>query len=398
MTSTPRLSDVVAVLDELYDPRWAQEWDAVGLVTGDPDDEVRRLLFAVDPTAAVIEEAVAWQADLLVTHHPLLLRPVHGVATTHPKGRAVTRLVRDRVALLVAHTNADVADPGVSDALAGALGLTGLRPLRADAADPLDKVVTFVPHADADRVVDALAEAGAGRIGAYARAAWTSTGTGTFTPLPGATPAIGAVGEREDVAETRVEMVLSRARRTAVVAALRAAHPYEEPAFDLFELVSLDGRRGLGRVGELAAAESLREFVRRVGRSLPATKAGVRVAGELDAQVRTVAVVGGAGDDLFDDVRASGADAYVTADLRHHPASEALEHGGPALIDAGHWATEWPWLGAAEGLVQDALKTRGATVETRVSRLVTDPWAGSVAATGHDPSQPNDHPQPGDLR
>ena len=378
---TPRLADVLEVLDGLYDPRWAAEWDAVGLVTGDPDQPVRRVLLAVDPVLAVIDEAVAWQADLLVTHHPLLLRAVHGVAETGPKGRAVTALVRAGVALHVAHTNADVADPGVSDALANALGLTELLPLLTDPAEALDKLVTFVPAADAERVVDALAAAGAGRIGDYERCAFTSAGTGTFTPLAGASPTAGKVGERAEVAETRVEMVLDRARRTAVVSALREAHPYEEPAFDVIELAVLPGRRGLGRVGTWPTGGTLREFAAHVAARLPATAAGVRVGGDLDRPVRTVAVCGGAGDDLFDAVRAAGVDVYVTADLRHHPASEALEHGGLGLVDVSHWASEWPWLADCERLLRAELGARADTVETRVSRLVTDPWVDPAGAS-----------------
>jgi dinuclear metal center YbgI/SA1388 family protein len=382
VSEAARLGDVLAVLDELYDPRWAEEWDAVGLVVGDPDDQVARVLFAVDPVMAVIEEATAWQADLLVTHHPLLLRGVHSVATTSSKGRAVTALVRGGIALHVAHTNADVADPGVSDALATALGLTQLRPLRpsASVAD-LDKIVTFVPHEHADEVIDALAAAGAGELGDYARCAWTTQGLGTFLPLPGARPAVGDVGTAERVPETRIEMVLRRDRRTAVIAALKAAHPYEEPAYDVLELAAGESGRGLGRVGELPEPETLDRFAARVARSLPATAVPIRVAGDRDRPVRSVAVCGGAGDDLFGDVRASGADVFVTADLRHHPASEALEQGPPALVDCAHWATEWPWLADAERLLQDGLTRRGVTVQTRVSTLVTDPWTSTVSTT-----------------
>lgn len=380
MTQPPTLGEVVTVLDGVYDPRWAESWDAVGLVTGDLDQPVRRVLLAVDPVQAVLDEAVGWGADLVVAHHPLLLRGVHSVATTHPKGRAVTTLVRSGIALLVAHTNADVADPGVSDALATALGLTDLRALRPSAYDSLDKLVTFVPEPDADRVVDALAAAGAGRLGDYERCAFTSAGIGTFTPLPGADPAIGAVGVREHVAETRVEMVLARHRRSAVIAALRTAHPYEEPAFDVLELADVAASRGLGRVGTWPAGGSLRELGERAAAVLPATAHGVRVAGDLDAPVHTVAVCGGAGDDLFDVVRAAGVDAYVTADLRHHPASEALEHGRPGLVDVSHWASEWPWLGDCERLLRRGLGARADTVETRVSRLVTDPWVVATAA------------------
>ncbi|MEU6038253.1 Nif3-like dinuclear metal center hexameric protein [Actinomadura sp. NPDC047616] len=270
-----RLSQVIQVLDEIYPPAWAESWDAVGLVCGDPEQEVGRVLFAVDPVAAVVDEALEWGADLLVTHHPLLLRPVHGVAATTPKGRLVHRLIRNGTAVFTAHTNADVADPGVSDALARAVGLTGeLRPM--------------VPAAD-------------------------------------------------------------------------------------------DPRRGLGRVGELPAPLPLREFTARVAAGLPATAWGVRAAGDPGRPVRTVAVCGGAGDSLLDTARALGVDVYLTADLRHHPASEFAEHGGPALIDAAHWATEWPWLADAERRLRAAVAAPDATeaarkLETRVSTLVTDAW------------------------
>jgi dinuclear metal center YbgI/SA1388 family protein len=258
------LADVVGIFEDRYDPAWAESWDAVGLVCGDPEAAVRRVLFAVDPLAEVADEALGWGADLIVTHHPLLLRPVHGVPATTPKGRLVHRLITGGVALFTAHTNADVADPGVSDALARAVGLSGpLRPLSPSSEDP---------------------------------------------------------------------------------------------------------RRGLGRVGELPAPLTLRDFVAGAAKGLPATAAGLRVAGDPDSLVRTVAVCGGAGDSLLGVARAVGADVYLTADLRHHPASEFREAGATALVDAAHWATEWPWL-------RDAASLLGETnVETRISTAVTDAW------------------------
>jgi putative NIF3 family GTP cyclohydrolase 1 type 2 len=208
-----------------------------------------------------------------------------------------------------------------------------------------------------------------------------SEGTGTFLPLAGATPTVGQVGAVERVGETRLEMVAPPARVAAVVEALREAHPYEEPAFDVLLTRPVLGDRGLGRVGQLPAPETLRAFGERVASALPPTASGVRVAGRLNALVQTVAVCGGAGDDLFDDVRRAGADVFVTADLRHHPASEALAYGAPALIDCAHWATEWPWLGQAAARVSAALTLRGTTVETRVSHLVTDPWSCHLDGT-----------------
>ncbi len=376
----PRLADVVAVLERQYPPSLAETWDAVGLVCGDPDADVRRVLFAVDPVAEVADEAIDWHADLVVTHHPLFLRPVNGFPATTAKGRLVHRLVSNGIGLFTAHTNADNAEPGVNDALGRALGLTGLRPLMPRESTPLDKIVTFVPTEHAGRVLDALAAAGAGAIGEYDRCAWTTSGLGTFRPSAAANPAIGRAGRIEEVVETRLEMVLPRSSRTAVVAALRSSHPYEEPAFDVLELAGLPGTAGSGRIGRLAETEPLSRFVRRVARSLPATVAGVRAVGDPHAPVRTVAVCGGAGDAFLGAARASGADAFVTADLRHHPASEAVQAAependrGPALVDVAHWASEWPWLPEAADRLVSALAGRGITVDTRVSETPTDPW------------------------
>ncbi len=255
------------MLDAWYPPAWAESWDRVGLVLGYPDQRVRRVLLAVDVTPAVAAQATATGAELIVAHHPLLLRGVSSVAPTSHKGRIVHELIRAGVALFAAHTNADVANPGVSDALAARLGLTELRPLRAAGG----------------------AAAGEGR--------------------------------------------------------------------------------GFGRIGVLPAPLSLPDFTALAVRALPATDSGVRSAGPDAALVRTVAVCGGAGEEFLADATAAGVDAYLTADLRHHPASEHLADGGPALVDAAHWATERPWL--------DTVAARLAAecgVETVVSDLNTDPW------------------------
>jgi dinuclear metal center YbgI/SA1388 family protein len=272
------LADVVRVLDDLYPPSTAQSWDQVGLVAGDLTQPVRRIHFAVDPTLAVVEEARALGADLLVTHHPLLLRGIHSVATSGAKGATVTALVVNDLALYVAHTNADVAQPGVNDALAQACGLTDVGPLA---------------------VVEGQA---------------------------------------------------------------------------------------LGRVGRLDPPVTLAEFVTSLYAALPPSPGGLRVAGPADARVERVAVMGGAGDDLFDQVRASRADVYVTADLRHHPVLEAREEargGTPYVVDAGHWATESLWLAGAAERVRAAVAAGGdeaRKVEIHISTLRTDPWDFVVGA------------------
>ena len=368
----PRLADVTAVLDAWYDPHWAESWDAVGLVCGDPDEPVRRIVLAVDAVPATVAEAL--DADLLITHHPLLLSGVHGVPADDPKGALVHRMIRAGVAHFVAHTNADVALPGVSDALAATLGLQETRPLEPRLEADHAKLVVYVPVADAERLIDALSEAGAGAIGDYDRCAWTTTGTGTFRALPGAHPTLGSVGEIETVDEARVEMIVALRRSVEVLGALRAVHPYEEPAFDLLALAPLPSRRGSGRAGELQEATTLRAFTEHAASVLPATTWGVRAAGDPDRPVRTVAVCGGSGGGYAELARAAGADAYLTADLKHHATSEAVTErggGGMALVDAAHWATEAPWLDALARRLREHF---GTTVDVEVSRVRTDPW------------------------
>jgi dinuclear metal center YbgI/SA1388 family protein len=371
----PSLADVVSALERRYDRSWAEPWDAVGLVCGDPASGIRRVHFAVDPVSAVVDEAIASGAQLLVTHHPLFLGGTTSVAATTAKGRVVHRLVTAGCALYVAHTNADVADPGVSDALADCLGLHDVMPLQPRSADPQDKLVTFVPVDATEQVLDALAAAGAGEIGDYERCAFLADGTGTFRAGEDATPTVGRPGELTRAAETRVEMVLPRSRRAAVVRALIEAHPYEEPAYDVIELASGPGSRGLGRVGGLADGMTLEQFTEHVARALPATSWGVRAAGDPRRAVRRVAVCGGSGGDLAGVAARAGADVLVTSDLKHHVTSETVEDDVVALVDAAHWATEWPWLAQAARLLTEA-SGDGATdtVETSVSSIVTDPW------------------------
>jgi dinuclear metal center YbgI/SA1388 family protein len=369
------LGELIAVLDAAYPPRLAESWDSVGLVCGDPGERVSRVLFAVDATAAVVDEAIAWGAQALVVHHPLLLRGVDTVAADTAKGALVHRLIRTGCALFTAHTNADSADPGVSDALAHALGLTVSGPLEPKPVAGIDEWTVKVPHSHTEAVRAALFAAGAGGSGRYRECCWQVSGTGQFRPMAGAHPAIGEVGLLEVVGEDRLEVVAPPAARGAVLAALRAAHPYESPAFHVTERAALPSGLGLGRVGELAHPESLREFTARVRASLPGTVWGVRAAGDPDRTIRTIAVCGGAGDSLLGTVTRLGVDAYVTADLRHHPADEHLRAGGPALIDAAHWATEYPWCAQAETIVRTALPT----LDTRVCTLRTDPWTIGAA-------------------
>jgi dinuclear metal center YbgI/SA1388 family protein len=366
----PTLAEVVDLVHGWYPPETAADWDAVGLAAGDPEAEVRRILLAVDPVGQTAREAAEWDADLLLTHHPLFLRGVHGVAETTPKGRTLATLTRAGCGLLTAHTNADFASPGVADALARALGLQDIRPV-VPGGPPLDKLVVFAPPGDAEAIRIAIAEAGAGQIGDYDSCSWMVTGTGRFRPLEGAHPVIGRVGELEQLEEVRIEAVLPRSRRTRVVRAMLAAHSYEEVAYDVVELADpATAPSGEGRIGDVDET-TLGEYAGLVAHALPPTARGVLVGGDPDRVVRRVAVGSGAGDSLLPAVLGSDADVYVTSDLRHHLAGEFLEKGGPSLLDVSHWAAEWTWLPELAERLAAAL---GDTVEVRVSTICTDVW------------------------
>ena len=367
---TVRLGAVIDVLDEAYPPRLAQSWDSVGLVCGDPDEVLSSVTIAVDATAAVVDEVP--DGGLLLAHHPLLLRGVDTVAASTAKGALVHRLIRSGRSLFTAHTNADSASPGVSDALAQALGLTVEAVLEPSPAGPdLDKWVIFVPQENAEAVRIAIFAAGAGEIGDYSESSWSVTGIGQFLPGDTASPAIGSVGAIERVIEDRVEIVAPARARREVLAALRAAHPYREPAFDIVALTPPPADVGLGRIGSLPQPESLRAFVSRVRAGLPQTSWGVRAAGDADMSVTRVAVCGGAGDSLLDAAAGADVQAYVTADLRHHPADEHRRASEVALIDVAHWASEYPWCEQAADVLRSAF---GAALAVRVCPIRTHPW------------------------
>ncbi|MDP3983708.1 MAG: Nif3-like dinuclear metal center hexameric protein [Acidimicrobiia bacterium] len=381
----PTVAEVVAWSRSAFPESLAEPWDSVGLVCGQPEAKVNSILVTVDVTEQVVELALARGCKLILAHHPLLFEPVNSIASTSSRGRILTRLIQSDIALLTAHTNADAAAPGVSDALAGVLDLVDVQPVVPTSAEILDKLVVFVPPENANRLLDALSAAGAGRLGQYERCAYQVDGMGTFRPIGSANPTIGRLGQIESVRELRLEMVLPRSRRTEIVRVLREVHPYEEPAFDVIELAPVRGDTGLGRIGRLREPVTLAAFTERVAAALPSTAQGVRVAGDLERQISSVAVCGGSGDSLLAKVDRLGADVFVTADLRHHRAGDHLADGTTALVDVAHWASEFPWLWQLAAQIEEAFGGFGANdVETRgnitveVCELRTDPWRAAL--------------------
>jgi len=352
--------DVITALDGIAPPHLCLGDDPRGLLVGDMGAPVTRVALALDVTLPVARAAAVSGAEMAVAHHPLIYHPLRAVRTDDPHpGAVVHECIRSGIAVACAHTNWDVAAGGVNDVLAGLLGLEGTRPLQITRRDPLVKVAVFVPVEARDKVLDAMAAAGAGAIGDYDRCAFWSPGTGTFRPLPGADPYAGEVGKIATADEERLEMVVPEEKWRAVERAMKEAHPYEEVAYDAYSLKNTAAEYGIGRVGRLPEPVPAAEFLSRVRSALSFPE--VRMAGPAGRPVQTVAVCGGAGAFLMKDAISAGADALVTSDVRHHEYVDA-EANGFLLLDAGHAATEAPGARELARRLRAALEVRGVAV------------------------------------
>jgi dinuclear metal center YbgI/SA1388 family protein len=342
-TVATTVRDLALALEAVAPARFAAPWDNVGLLVGDPSSRVARVLLTVDCTRAVLAEASRETCEAIVSYHP----PIFAAKKRFVADSVAYHAARAGVAVVSPHTALDAADGGTNDVLADAIGMTARAPLQpapAQAGASVHKLVTFVPAEHVEAVSRALFAAGAGRIGRYSACSFRAAGTGTFFGEEGASPAVGAAGVLEQVPELRLETVVPVGRTPAVVEALRRAHPYEEPAFDLVQLASPDAPRGYGRVGDVPGT-TVRALVDRTKRALGVTS--VLVAGDLDAPVTRAAVCAGSGGDLVREAVGAGAQFFLTGEVRHHDALRAID-AGLAVACVRHSTSERVALGALE--------------------------------------------------
>ena len=358
------VADLIRAVEALAPPHLAEPWDNVGLLVGDPSRDLRAgVLLTIDLTEPVLDEALGLGVGAIIAYHPPIFAPLKRLATDSPRGRMLLRLVESRISVYSPHTALDAAPGGLTDWLIDqclcddARSGTGhdRRPLipHPAATDPArpHKIVVFVPAKPPDaltRVRDALATAGAGVIGNYTHCSFTLEGVGSFRAGPGAYPSVGSVGTLEHVDEHRLEMLCPRAALPGVIAALRATHPYEEPAFDVHELAQAASQRpdptaqvGSGRIATLDAPTPLATVADRLRKQLGISS--IQLAGDARSTTRRLAVVPGSGAALIDAALAAGADCFVTGEMKHHEILEASSRGC-ALLLCGHTETERPYL------------------------------------------------------
>jgi dinuclear metal center YbgI/SA1388 family protein len=331
-----KVSDIIGIINKIAPASLAESWDNSGFQIGDPSTEVKRIMVALDPAPDVVDSAIDSSCQLLVTHHPLIFKPLKSISASNPQGALIQKAIKNGLSIVSMHTNYDIANGGLNDLLAAKIGLSAFVPLSVTASTELVKLIVFVPTDHLVQVRSALLPF-ASTQGNYRDCSFSAGGEGTFTPLAGALPFIGKVAELANVMEERLELLIDRLQLPKAIKSMLAAHPYEEPAFDIYPLLNDGEKVGLGRIGRLLKPLTLAEYAGQIKMNLSAPS--LRFVGDSEAVISKVALCSGSGSSLLRDAARAGADVLVTGDIKYHEARDA-QGLGLALIDAGHFSTE----------------------------------------------------------
>lgn len=365
------VAQFVRIIDHLAPVRLAESWDNVGLQIGSRNWPVKKVWTALDPLPEVVARACENDVDLLVTHHPLFFKPLAHIDCDSPLGGIAEMALSRQLAIVSAHTNLDSVPGGVNDVLAGRMGLQNVRVLADPTATDMCKLAVFVPSNHVKTILETLFAMDAGRMDNYSCCSFRCEGVGTFKPGADASPAIGKTGILTEVKENRIEILVANADLSAVVDALKKVHPYESMAYDVYPLTVRDHQAGLGRVGTLEAPLPLKALSvkLKVALNLPA----VKMVGQTDMQVKTVAVCSGSGARLLAKAISAGAQAYVSGDLGYHSAREA-QQAGIGLIDVGHFGSEHLIVGVLAAFIRNAIAAAGISATVEAVDTETDPF------------------------
>ncbi|RKY12998.1 MAG: Nif3-like dinuclear metal center hexameric protein [Planctomycetota bacterium] len=367
--SKMNIKEIAQAIEQIAPLGLAQDWDNVGLLIGNPAKNIKNILLTIDTTKAVVAEAKAQKADLILAYHPIIWDGLKRITTDGETGH-IYDLIKSGISVFCIHTALDVATGGVNDALAEILGIENAEPIGDFVADPTGpqyKVITFVPETDVNTVADALYAAGAGAIGNYSHCGFKSDGIGSFKPLKGSKPTIGKRGKVESVNEIKLETVVSSGKVAAVIAALRKSHPYETPAFDVFQHRDIENKLGLGRIGDLEKPLSMQKAIANIKRATGCKAVGLVGPGK--RTVKKAAVCAGSCGKIINSVIAAGCDLYLTGELKHHQALAAQE-AGLTCICLSHTVSE---RFALKNLAKQ-LKKQLEKVTIHISKKDNDPF------------------------
>jgi len=364
-----KIKDITAAIEKIAPLKLAQDWDNVGLLVGDAQRNVKNILLTIDVTSGIVAEAKRLKTDLIVSYHPVIWDGLKKI-TTDGSTAVVYDLIRLGIALFSIHTALDAAAGGVNDGLAEIVGIADAKPIGDYVENPQGdnyKLVVFVPIDSAAEVSNAVFAAGAGLIGNYSHCGFTAQGQGSLFPLEGSSPTIGRKGKLEKVPEIRFETIVPAEKLTDCIAAMKKAHPYEEPAFDVFKLYNSQSKFGLGRIGRLGKPTQLTEIVERIKKYTGAGTFGI--VGKENRLVKKAAVCAGSCGKIINSVIAQNCDLYLTGELKHHHALAAQE-SGLTCICLGHTVSERFILKKFAKQLQKQLKQ----VTIRISKKDADPF------------------------
>lgn len=343
---------------------YQESYDNSGLLVGDPTADITGILVTLDATEAVIGEAVTKGCNVIVAHHPIIFKGLKKLTGKNYVERTVIKAIKNDVAIYAAHTNLDNVAGGVNFNIAEQLGLQNVQIL-APKAQTLTKLITFVPVADTQRVLDALHKAGAGQIGKYSHASFRVEGTGAYQAGAGANPTLGRIGAYHQEPEHRIEVILPTNQQEPILAALRQTHPYEEVAYDLVPLNNQHQEIGAGAVGDLPESMTETDFFTHLKARMAVTL--IRHTALLNRSVKRVAVCGGVGSFLLSDAIRAGADVFVTADYKYHEFFDA--EGRIVIADINHYESEQ----FTKQLIQERLSENFDNFAIILSETVTNP-------------------------
>lgn len=330
-----KIKEIAKEIEAFAPLAYQEDYDNSGFQVGSPDDEIKGVLITIDVTEAVIDEAIEKQCNLIIAHHPLIFGKVKKIIGRNSVERCIIKAIKNDITIYACHTNIDKMSNGVSARFAQKLGLVNCRTLVAESG-LLEKLVTFVPQQQAEHVRQALYSAGAGHIGNYDHCSYNIDGKGTFRASNGCNPFVGEIGEDHTEPETRIEVILKKKDELRIIEALLANHPYEEPAYDIFELKNRYESVGLGTIGELENEEDEKEFLLRLKKTID--MGGIRHTELLGKKIKRVALCGGSGAEFLQDAIGQGADIYISCDFKYHQFFDAEKK--ILIADVGHFESE----------------------------------------------------------